>query len=315
MTKDLVTGGAGFIGRHLVNELAQNRGHEVVVLDYEIENELFDGMDRVSQHLVDIRNIDQHHGLLEGVDAVYHLAGLLGTTELYSRVVEAEEINVLGTVKLLEAMREHGVERILYTSKPNMWRHNIYTITKTNGARYVEAYDEVYGFDSTIVKPYNVYGPDERLDIYRKAVPYFIVAALQGDPLEVFGSGRQTMDLLYVDDAARMFADLAETDASSGETVELGSGEPVTVNALAEEVVELVGSESPIEHVPMREGEDEDSLVVADTSAMNRVLGIPDLVPRREGLLNTIKHYEDNLEAYSGNIYEFDEELAPRTAD
>src|SRR5665648_205732 len=140
--KALVTGATGFIGKHLVKELlAQN--YDVVGFDKNernINTELVQG-DIVSFNFDDV---------LEDVDIVFHLAGLLGTTELFHRIIAAEKVNVMGTLNLLESMRKNGVKKLVFTSKPNIWRYNAYTITKENCERFIEMYKEIYGFKPVI---------------------------------------------------------------------------------------------------------------------------------------------------------------------
>lgn len=286
--KTLVTGAAGFIGRHLVRRLL-NEGHEVIGFDVRaraLGTKTFRG---------DIAsfNFDE---ILDEVDVVFHLASLLGTTELFHRIVEAEQVNVLGTLNLLEAMRRKNVNRIVFTSKPNIWKHNPYTITKETCERYLEMYRYVYGFESIIVKPYNIYGPAEDLAEYRKAVPYFVLAAVKGEPLEIFGDGEQTIDPIYVDDAIEALERCAQV--APKEIVEIGNSKPVKVIQLAEKVLELTNSSSSIVHIPMRRGEDYTGEIFANGN-MRRLIGFSPNVSLDEGLRRTIKWYSRNLDDFS----------------
>jgi UDP-glucose 4-epimerase len=300
--KYLVTGGTGFIGRHLVRELARNA--DVVVVDKWKDTEFDKTNVVVHQGNVAIMGFADWDRLLDGVDTVYHLCGLLGTSELYSRIVEAERVNVLATLTLLEAMRRNGIMRMVYISKPNMWRHNVYTINKENCERYLEMYQAIYGLEATILRPFNVYGPEERIEHYRKAVPYFIIAALKNEPLEVFGDGEQTMDLIYVRDCVKGFIAAGQPEAV-GMTLELGSGQDVSVNKLASMIIDLAASKSEIKHIAMRKGETPHSVIRADTTAMKQVCGFTTETTLERGLSESINYYARHLDEFS--IYQLTE--------
>lgn len=303
----LVTGGCGFIGRFLVRELAKRGVNEIRVIDINTDNDLKAEIpDVLFQELdVNLLNTNQWEHLLEGVDTVYHLGGLLGTSELFSRVIEAERVNVLGTLNLLEAMRKHHVPKIVFVSKPNMWKHNVYTITKENCERYLSMYQEIYGIKPIILRPFNVYGPEEKVEQYRKAVPYFILSALKDEPIEVFGTGEQTMDLVHVRDCVEAFIISASNPNAIGRTIEIGSGTEVSVNELAKLIIKLAGSKSKIKHLPMRKGEVANSRIKANIKGMKEILKYKLKVSLVEGLTETIEHYRNNLDRYE--VYQFHE--------
>lgn len=299
--RTLVTGAAGFVGKHLVRKLL-TEGHEVIAFD---KRECNLGTKTIRG---DIASFDFEE-ILEDVNVVFHLASLLGTAELFHRIIEAERVNVLGTLNLLEAMRRKEVKKILFTSKPNVWKYNPYSITKETCERYLEMYEHVYGFQSVIVRPYNIYGPAEELVEYRKAIPYFVIAALRGEPLEIFGNGEQTMDAIYVDDAVEALIRSAEV--APKETVEIGSSKPVRVKHLAERILDLTHATSPIVHIPMRKGEGNASEIRANGS-MSRLIGFSPRITLDEGLKKTIGWYSKHLDEF-GTIYEFKAEDFAKT--
>jgi len=294
--KVLVTGAAGFIGRALTQRLMSDK-REVIAFDKKSDANWtnFIQGDIVSFNFDDI---------LQDVDIVFHLAGLLGTTELFHRIIEAEKINVLGTLNLLESMRRNDVTTIVFTSKPNVWRYNVYTITKENCERYLEMYKEIYGFKTIITRPFNVYGPNEQLIEYRKAIPYFIINALKGKPLEIFGDGQQTLDPIYIDDTVEALIRCSQILPK--EIVEIGSPKQIKVVDIAQKIIDLVGSNSEIIYLPMRKGELGPRKICSNGN-MQRLLDFTSCISLEEGLRRTIRWYDRHIDDFQ-KIYEFVEE-------
>jgi UDP-glucose 4-epimerase len=299
--RSLVTGAAGFIGKHLVRRLL-DEGYDVISFDIRecnLGTKIIRG---------DIVSFDFEE-ILKGVDVVFHLASLLGTSELFHRIIESERVNVLGTLNLLEAMRKKNVKKIIFTSKPNFWKHNVYTITKQTCENYLEMYQSVFGFQSIIVRPYNIYGPAEEVTEYRKAIPYFIMAALKGEPLEIFGNGEQMMDAIYIDDAVEALIRTAEI--APKDIVEIGTSKPVKVKDLAEKILDLTNASSSIVYVPMRRGEGNNHDICANGN-MSRLLGFSPRITLDEGLKKTIAWYSKHLDGFE-TIYRFGTEDFAKT--
>jgi len=294
--KILVTGAAGFIGKHLIKQFI-NDGVDVVAFDR--KDEVFQ-TEFIKGDLTNF-NFDK---ILGDIDVVFHLAGLLGTTELFHKIIEAEKVNVLGTLNLLESMRRKEVNKIVFTSKPNIWEYNVYTISKENCERYLDMYKEIYGFETIITRPFNVYGPNEPLDDYRKAVPYFIVKALKDESIEIFGDGKQTMDPIYVSDVVTALIKCSEKVPN--EVVEIGTSASLSVNEIAEKIIDLSQSNSDIVHKPMRRGEPNNSYITANGN-IERLLGFKPKINLNEGLKRTIKWYKNHLNEFN-NIYKFKED-------
>lgn len=284
----LVTGASGFIGRNLIPELLST-GYKVVGLDRRVANKETTCLQRD----IVTCNFDK---LLKNIDVVFHLAGLLGTSELFEKTIEAEKVNVLGTLNLLESMRKNDVRKIVFTSKPNIWKYNVYTVTKENCERYLEMYRSIYGLDVVITRPFNVYGPFQYLSDYRKAIPHFIVASLRNEPLEVFGEGSQTMDPIHVNDVAIALRLCAEKLPI--EIVEIGSSEPIEVNDLANRIIELTGSKSKIIYKPMRKGEPLEGSPLCANGNMEGLLGFKPRTELENGLRTTIAWYRQHLDQF-----------------
>ncbi len=286
----LVTGGSGFIGSFLVDELV-NRGYNVTILD--LDEPKF-GLYKQARFIKgSVTSEDDINRAVNNQEFVFHLAGLLGTHELVERAYEATMVNIGGSIRILDGCRKFGA-KLISISKPNCWV-NPYTITKIAVEGYVEMYRREFGVESAIVKWFNVYGGRQPLfegKGYRKAVPTWIVNALGKHPLEIYGNGEQTMDLIYTADVIE--ATLTVVDhwgMAQGQTFEVGSGEEVSANRLAEIIKKQTKSDSGIVHVPMRPGETENTRIKADLERM-ATLGWMPSTSLDEGIRQTIEWYQ-----------------------
>lgn len=230
-----VTGAAGFIGQALMKVLA-DRGADPIALDlpgHDVASPAFE--------------------LPAGAGHVIHLAGVLGTAELFGQVDRAIAVNVAGTAHVLEAARRAGAGYTGITVPPVF--PSIYAATKAGALALEQAYQRAYGMRVSRVRAYNVYGPGQKHGPGhpQKIIPTFASAAWAGRPLPVWGDGRQWVDLVHVDDVARMLADAARF--GDGETFDAGTGVPLAVNEVAARVIRICGSASTVVHLPMRTGE------------------------------------------------------------
>ena len=285
--KALVTGSTGFIGRHLVNTLFQ-RGVEITTLD-----RVANSSPEVAQTFqADILDSDSVTKALSGQDTVFHLAAVLGTSELVTQAREAVDVNINGTVNILNACRSEGAS-LLFISKPNPWL-NTYSITKQAAERFCLMYRSEFEVPVTIVKPFNVYGPHESTGPGRaqKLIPNTILKALRNESLKIFGTGEQINDYIYVDDVARLICDLATTENAVNGTYDIGTGTGRSVNEVCDLILELTGSNSAVQRLPMRPGETSDSALRADLSSIERVMPVGEFVSLRDGLKKTIEHYK-----------------------
>lgn len=280
----LVTGGNGFIGSHLVINL-QKKGYNVAILDRSPKKvlkgvKIFQG---------DIRNNKFVKGALKNIDLVYHLAGLLGTEELNTQSIPATKINILGTLNILEGARANN-SKLLLVSKPNVWL-NTYSITKETSEKFTQMYCKEFGLKATIVKWFSVYGPGQKHYGVQKAVPTFIMKALNNQPLPVFDDGTQMADFIYVTDTIHATILAAESNKVEGKIVEIGTGKGTKIDDLAKKIIKLTGSKSKIEFLPMRGGEDPHTKVVADTKLLKSLNFVPE-VNFSEGMMETINYYK-----------------------
>ncbi len=250
----LVTGGAGFIGSHLVRRLLRE-GYEVVVLDNfctgRLEN-LEGVLESVEVVEGDLRDAGAVEGALKGVDAVAHLAALVDVAESVEKPHLYLDVNVYGTLNLLRAARR--VEVLVFASSAAVYgdpvrlpideEHPIspispYGATKAAGEALVSAYARLHGFRPVILRLFNVYGPKQSR-AYAGVVTEFMRRIARGEPPVIYGDGTQTRDFVYVDDAVEYFVRALRDDGIRG-VYNVGSGRPVSVLSLAETAARVMG--------------------------------------------------------------------------
>jgi UDP-glucose 4-epimerase len=255
----LVTGGAGFIGSHVVDRLRRD-GLRTRVFD--LRQSPYHGGESVDYRLGDLRDLHAVHAAMRGCDAVVHLAAAADVDEVARNPVAAEAVNATGTVNVLEAARRAGVQRVIYAS--TIWVYSnaegavdedtsvgvpehLYTATKLAGEMYCHSYSALYDLPCTILRFGIPYGPRARP---AAVIPIFIRKALAGEPLTIAGEGRQSRQFVYVEDLADgVVSALAPTAA--GRTYNLVGGETVSVRAIADTVRDLVGDVDVV-HTPAR---------------------------------------------------------------
>jgi len=283
--KILVTGGSGFIGSFLVEALIQ-KGYEVTIFD--IDEPKF--TPKVPFIKGDITDREAVFKAVKGQDVVFHYAGMLGTHETVEKAYEAARINILGALNVFDAAIKYGAT-VYDVTKPNYWR-NPYTITKVAAEEFGLMYRDEFKLPVVLLRYFNVFGPRQKTDIFQKAVPTFIVRALKNEPLEIYGDGTQGTDHIYVEDAVEATIRLFESGLIPEKAVEIGSGIEITVNEIAEKIIELTGSASKIIHIPMRRGETPHTRMRADISYLRDVVGFEPKYSFEEGLKKTTEYYK-----------------------
>ncbi len=304
----LVTGGAGFIGSHLVDALGTCR--EVRILDdlstgrvENIAHHLQQG--RVHFNQGDIRDWSTVRRLMEGVDVVFHLA-TRGVRHSIGHPVENHEVNAAGALVLLGEAKRAGVKRFIHISTSEVYgtaryapmdEHHpcfpetVYGAAKLAGEAYARAYFRTYGLPTVVVRPFNNFGPRSHHEgDSGEVIPRFAVWALNGRPPVIFGEGTQTRDFIYVVDTAYWLCRVAECDALVGRTVNLGSGRETSVRELATVVCEEAGRSDlkPVYEAP-RPGDVMRHL--ADARLAKETLGFETRTTLREGVRHLIEHF------------------------
>ncbi len=252
----LVTGGAGFIGSALSNRLYQ-QGHEVVVLD-DLSNGDPARLDPAIEFTQgDIDNIPLLWSLLYDVHSVYHLAARVSVAQSLLHPRDYNRVNVGGTVSLMEAMRDTGVRRVVFTSsgaiygpqanKPVSERDpaqpdSPYAVSKWAAEKYIHTIGELWGLETVALRIFNAYGPFQSLPLsHAPVVPRFLQQALTGGSVVLFGDGRQTRDFVYVDDVVDALISAATAEDINRSVLNVGSGVETSINELVDCIEEVTG--------------------------------------------------------------------------
>ncbi len=318
----IVTGGAGFIGSHLVERLLNN-GHKVKVIDnfstgrMENLNHLKSNR-KLEIHGFDVADFTEIKPLFTGVDWVFHLAALADIVPSINFPVKYHHSNVDGTVAVLEAARQAGAKRFVYAASSSCYGipdsfptpetapispMYPYALTKYLGEQYVLHWQKIYKLPCISLRLFNVYGPRARTaGTYGAVFGVFLAQKLAGKPFTVVGDGSQTRDFTFVSDVADAFVAAAESDMA-GEVFNVGSGNTYSVNSL----VKLLGGE--VVYVPKRPGEPD--CTFADTGKIHKRLSWKPKVNFREGVGIMLKNID-----YWKNAPVWDEKsISEATAD
>jgi nucleoside-diphosphate-sugar epimerase len=281
-----VTGGAGFIGGHLVDALLSTEGTDVLVLDNLRRGRLanlakHDGHPRFRFLPADVRDVEAVHGAMAGAELVYHLAAQSNVMGALSDPRYSFETNVCGTYNVLEAAASAGVRRVVFASSREVYgdalalpvgeqsplaAKNTYGASKVAGEAYCATFANVFGLETAVLRFANVYGPCDR----DRVIPLWLDRAVAGDDLEVYG-GDQVIDFVPVRLAVQALLRAADAQIV-GQPVNVGSGEGTPLLALAQRIIEVTGSTSEVRILPSRGAEVR--RFVADVERMRTVLGL-----------------------------------------
>jgi len=299
--KTVVTGGSGFIGSFFAEQLAEE-GNDVII--YDIARPRYTLKKNMTYVDGDVRYLEALLDVTKGVDEVYDISGVLGTTELMSMNTRAVDTNIIGALNVLEACKTNNVKRLFHPTKPNDWL-NTYSITKFATEQFCLMYQKHYGMNITALKWFNAYGPRELLYPVRKAVPSFIIQALHNKDIQIYGDGEQTVDLVYVTDIAKIAIKAARTCGQLGKVIDVGTGIAMTVNNLAKLIITMCKSSSKIVYLPMRPGEPEMSRIKAEIADLKKHINIDKFVDIEEGMKYTIDYYRGVEEGEVTKAFEY----------
>jgi len=308
----LVTGGAGFIGHHLVRTLLE-RGDEVAVIDdfsTGFRDRLAPYLDRVYLVEGEITDAPALDRAIEGCSVVFHEAAVPSVARSVRFPVQTNEINAAGTIEVMLASARSGVRRVVFAGSSSVYGdgpglprretqmanpRSPYAISKLAAEHYVQVLGALHGIETVALRYFNIFGPgqDPRSE-YAAVVPRWVTAALRNEPVTVYGDGSQSRDFTYIDNVimANMLA--AEKEGVSGLTCNVGCGGRYTLLALLAEIEKCVGHPIVPEFSASRPGDVPHSQ--ADISVAVERLGYNVAVPFEEGVRRTVAAYRDIVE-------------------
>lgn len=301
MAKILVTGGAGFIGSHIVEHFYQT--DEVFVLD-NLRSGFLKNIESFNVNFIEGSITDEElvKKVTEGVDYIFHLAALVSVPESMSKPQLTVEINTTATLNLLEAARQNQVKKIVLSTSAAIYGDNPvvpkletmfpepkspYAVTKLDGEYYFKMFSEEYNLPTVCLRYFNVFGPrQDPKSQYAAAVPIFIDKAIKNEDITIYGDGEQTRDFIFVKDIVKANVAVAQNSATG--VYNVARGGRITINDLARKIIQQTGSKSKINYEPERAGDVKHSQ--ADVSKL-RSIGIQSDYDLDAGLKSTIEFF------------------------
>ena len=313
MAKYLVTGGAGFIGCNLVRYIL-DKGHEVVVLDNFATGKrpnLSDVADRIELMEGDIRDRQTVDRAATGCRAIFHQAALASVPRSIDDPVATHDVNVNGTINVLEAARAAGIKRVVfaasssaYGDQPESPKHegmvpmpvSPYAASKVACESYMRGYAAVFGLETLSQRYFNVFGPYQDPESpYAAVIPIFVSCLLGGRKAIIDGDGGQSRDFCYIENVceANWLAANAPAKLCDGRAINIACSSQTTINEVFEKLNELLAANGQAQHGPPRPGDVRDSL--ADLALAKETIGYEPKIFFDEGLTKAIDWYRENL--------------------
>jgi len=304
----LITGGAGFIGSHLVRALVAANA-DILVLDnftHGTRDNLADIQSKIRILEGDIRDPATCAAAVRERRLVFHLAALGSVPASVDDPVTYNEVNIGGTLNILEAARRGKVQRVIYSASSAAYGDSLvlpkietmkpapkspYAVTKLVGEYYCRVYSEVYGLSTACLRYFNVFGPRQNpKSQYAAVIPAFLAALLQGKSPTIFGDGEQTRDFCFVDNVVRanILAALS-AEPLAGEPLNIACGQRTSLNQMLDLMQGLLHTHINPTYLPTRAGDVRDS--IADISAARRVIGFEPAIMFKQGLEKTVQEW------------------------
>lgn len=306
--KYLITGGAGFIGSNIAEELL-NRGHQVRVLDNfstgrrENLSEFIENIDLIEG---DLRSYHHVREAVEGMDFVLHQGALPSVPRSVSDPISTNEVNVTGTLNVLYSARDAGVKRVVmassssvYGDSPTLPKHegmplqplSPYAVSKLAGEKYCQVFANIYGLHTVALRYFNVFGPRQNPDSqYSAVIPKFIKSILQDESPVIYGDGEQSRDFTYITNTIEANILATEVDCPPGVVMNCAVHERTNLNELVEMINKILGKSIEAIRVDPRPGDIKHSF--ADIERLKKTLGYQPKVLFEEGLRKTIDWYQ-----------------------
>ncbi len=307
----LITGGAGFIGSNLADHLADS--HEITILD-----NLATGRKENIDHLKDHKNVtiingsitdfDLMHEITQGIDGIFHQAAIPSVPRSVKDPITTNEANITGTLQLLVAAKENGVRKVVAASSSSVYGDtpilpkvetmppnplSPYAVTKLTDEYYGKVFTELYGIQTVFLRYFNVFGPrQDPASEYAAVIPKFITRLLKNESPTIYGDGEQTRDFTFIADVVQANRKAMESDATG--VYNIACERRISLNELAETLMEITGSNQPVIYELPREGDIRDSL--ADISRAKAAFGYAPEYTLEEGLRETVAWFKEHIE-------------------
>ncbi len=319
----LVTGAGGFIGSHLVEALLSRGARVRAFVRYNSRNDtgLLSLLDPALLSTLeifpgDLRDLTTVRTVAQGCDTIFHLGALIAIPYSYDHPAEVVETNVMGTLNVLQAARDAQVRRLVHTSSSEVYGtarrvpidedhplqgQSPYSASKIGADKLVESFYCTYQLPAVTLRPFNTYGPRQSS---RAVIPTIMVQALTRDDLRL-GNLDASRDFTFVTDTVAGFLKIAETPGLEGQTINLGTGQAITIGDLAHKVIAMVGRPVRIvqDEVRLRPEKSEVQRLLSDNHKALERMGWSPLVSLDDGLSQTLKWMKSHLALYSSNRY------------
>lgn len=307
MKRALVTGGAGFIGSHLVEGLL-NKGYAVRVLDNfatSHRENLVNVLNDIELIEGDVRNLTTVRNATRNVDVLFHEAALPSVARSVKNPLESNDVNIAGTVNVLVAARDAEVKRVVYAASSAAYGNqptlpkvetmtpdplSPYAVGKLAGEQYLKVFTQLYGLSTISLRYFNIFGPrQDPTTQYAGVIAKFATCALEGKPYPVHGDGEQSRDFTYVENAVRANLLAGEAEFQGSPVVNIACGGRITLNQIIDMLNELTGQNLPAEYGPERSGDVRHSH--AGIERAREIIGYEPTVDVLEGLRRTMEWY------------------------
>ena len=313
MSKIVITGGAGFIGSHIAESCAKD-GHEVVIIDNlddyyspELKKKNIECILKSGNATFihgDITDLDSLRKVIDkDTEYVFHEAAQAGVRISVENPFKPNNVNVLGTLNVLQASREADVERVINASSSSVYgkveylpfdeKHptqpvSPYGVSKLAAEHYCRVFFDVYGLPTVSLRYFTVYGPRMRPDL---AISIFTGKMRNNEPITIFGDGEQTRDFTYIEDVVKANKRLLDINNADGKVMNIGSGNRISVNDLAKNLKEIIGSTSEINYAEVQKGDAEHTL--ADVGLAKELAGYEASINIVEGLEKFVQCFRE----------------------
>jgi len=306
--KALVTGGAGFIGSNLVKALIELGTYEITVIDNlstGFRENLNSCLDKISFIEGDIRDVDLINSVTKHVDIIFHLAAHVGNIKSIEHPVRDAEINIVGSLNILQAAKNNGIKKIVYSSSaatlgepeylPIDEKHptqpsSFYGVSKLSAEKYVLSYGQTYNIPVVCLRYFNVYGENQKYDAYGNVIPIFVERIIGNKDICIYGDGKQTRDFVNVKDVVQANIKSAKYASVNPVVFNIGTGNKTSINELSATLKEIFHQDIKVNYAPPRVGEVIDSC--ADINSARKYLKYEPEVSLHDGLVEYIKWYE-----------------------